>query len=86
MDYYSATHMKNKNQGMLPFTTTRMDFEGIMPTEISQTKTNVCLIFYQMPVIVILLCWVAFFPPFSLIIFELFSKTQSNFLNWQNSV
>ena len=36
MDYYSAI----KNNKILPFAITWMDLEGIMPSEISQTKTN----------------------------------------------
>ena len=35
--YYSAIQ---KNE-ILPFATTRMDFEGIMLSERSQTKTNI---------------------------------------------
>ena len=36
MEYYSAI----KKKEILPFATTWMDPEGIMPSEISQTETN----------------------------------------------
>ena len=36
MEYYSAI----KNDQILPFATTRMDLERIMPTEISQTEKD----------------------------------------------
>ena len=36
MEYYSAT----RNKETLPFVTIWMDLEGIMVSEISQTKTN----------------------------------------------
>ena len=37
MEYYSAI----KKSEILPFTTTWMELEGIMPSEISQRKTNI---------------------------------------------
>ena len=37
MEYYSAT----KKNEILPFATTWMDLEGIIFSEISQTKTNI---------------------------------------------
>ena len=37
MEYYSAI----KKNEILPFATTRMDLEGIVLIEISQTKTNI---------------------------------------------
>ena len=37
--YYGILY-SHKNEEILPFETTWMDFEGIMLSEISQTKTN----------------------------------------------
>ena len=37
--YYGILY-SHKNEEILPFATTWMDFEGIMLSEISQTKTN----------------------------------------------
>ena len=40
MEYYSNI----KKNGILPFTVTWMDLEGIMLSEISQTENNKCCI------------------------------------------
>ena len=37
---YNGISLSLKKHEILPFTTTRMDLEGIMLSEISQTKTN----------------------------------------------
>ena len=43
MEYYSAI----KKNEILPFATTWMELEGIMLSEISQRKTNICLHSYE---------------------------------------
>jgi len=40
MEYYPAI----KKNGILPFAVTRMGFEGIMLSEIGQTKDKYCMI------------------------------------------